>query len=47
MFDPARLGYGEISDTTIVRQASILQEKSKKIGIFNDSVVKGIMNHRF
>ena len=46
MFDPASLGYGGISDTTLVRAASILQEKSKKIGIFNDSVVKGIMNPR-
>ncbi|MGB2842254.1 MAG: hypothetical protein WBC40_07245 [Halobacteriota archaeon] len=46
MSDVGRLGYEGILDTTVARDETLLRENSEKIGRFNDSVVKGIINPR-
>lgn len=46
MSDVGRLGYEGIPDTTVARDETLLRENSEKIGRFNDSVVKGIINPR-
>lgn len=46
MSDVGRLGYEGIPDTTVARDETLLRENSEKIGGFNDSVVKGIINPR-